>query len=299
MNYMVPNYLVYQDQNQCYLCNGTNFKKRPGSVRDNNKLKVLECKNCGLIFLSSFSHIISNHYKRSGMHGKKKPNINKWLDETYTDDIRRFNFIKEKIVNKSLLDFGCGIGGFLQLVQNSKLALSVTGVEQEEALKESFSDRQLNVFSDIMDVSGSTKYDIITAFHVIEHLSDPVSTLTELSKLLKKNGEIIIEVPSSEDALLTLYECDAFSHFTYWSQHLFLFNTKTLIKLVEKTALKVNWLKQIQRYPLSNHLYWLSKGLPGGHDVWGFLDEKSLNKAYEAQLDKIGKTDTIIASIVF
>ena len=72
------------------------------------------------------------------MHGKKKPNINKWLDETYTDDIRRFNFIKEKIVNKSLLDFGCGIGGFLQLVQNSQLALSVTGVEQEEDLKKSY-----------------------------------------------------------------------------------------------------------------------------------------------------------------
>jgi len=232
------------------------------------------------------------------MHGKKKPKLNKWQDETYTDDIRRFNFIKGKIVNKSLLDFGCGIGGFLQLAQNSKLALSVAGVEQEEALKESFSERQLNVFSDIMDVSGSTKYDIITAFHVIEHLSDPASTLLELSKLLKKNGEIIIEVPSSNDALLTLYECDAFSHFTYWSQHLFLFNTKTLVKLVEKTALKVNWIKQIQRYPLSNHLYWLSKGLPGGHDVWRFLDEKSLNKAYEAQLDKIGKTDTILASIV-
>jgi len=290
--------LVNQDLHQCYLCNGTNFKKRPGSVRDNMKLKVLECKNCGLVFLSSFSHITSNHYKRSGMHGKKKPNLNKWQDETYTDDIRRFNFIKGKIVNKSLLDFGCGIGGFLQLVQNSKLALSVAGVEQEETLKESFSERQLNVFSDIMDVSGSTKYDIITAFHVIEHLSDPASTLLALSKLLKKNGEIIIEVPSSNDALLTLYECDAFSHFTYWSQHLFLFNTKTLVKLVEKTALKVNWIKQIQRYPLSNHLYWLSKGLPGGHDVWRFLDEKRLNKAYEAQLDKIGKTDTILASIV-
>ena len=114
----------------------------------------------------------------------------------------------------------------MQLIQKSKLPLSVTGLEQEEALKESFSDRQLNVFSDIMDIPRSKKYDIITAFHVIEHLSDPVSTLIELSKLLKNNGEIIIEVPSSDDALLTLYECDAFSNFTYLSQHLFLFNKK-------------------------------------------------------------------------
>ena len=281
------------------MCNGTKFKKRPGSVRDNIKLKVLECKNCGLVFLSSFSHITSDHYKKSGMHGEKKPNIDKWLSETYSDDIRRFNFIKEKIVNKSLLDFGCGIGGFLQLIQKSKLPLSVTGLEQEEALKESFSDRQLNVFSDIMDIPRSEKYDIITAFHVIEHLSDPVSTLIELSKLLKINGEIIIEVPSSDDALLTLYECDAFSHFTYWSQHLFLFNKKTFSDLIDKTPLKLNWIKNIQRYPLSNHLYWLSKGLPGGHEVWKFMNNTQLNKAYEKQLEAIGKTDTIIASIVF
>ena len=281
------------------MCNGTKFKKRPGSVRDNIKLKVLECKNCGLVFLSSFSHITSDHYKKSGMHGEKKPNIDKWLSETYSDDIRRFNFIKEKIVNKSLLDFGCGIGGFLQLIQKSKLPLSVTGLEQEEALKESFSDRQLNVFSDIMDIPRSEKYDIITAFHVIEHLSDPVSTLIELSKLLKKNGEIIIEVPSSDDALLTLYECDAFSYFTYWSQHLFLFNKKTFSDLIDKTPLKLNWIKNIQRYPLSNHLYWLSKGLPGGHEVWKFMNNTQLNKAYEKQLEAIGKTDTIIASIVF
>ena len=279
------------------MCNGTKFKKRPGSVRDNIKLKVLECKNCELVFLSSFSHITSDHYKKSGMHGKKKPNIDKWLSKTYSDDIRRFNFIKEKIVNKSLLDFGCGIGGFLQLIQKSKLPLSVTGLEQEETLKESFSDRLLNVFSDIMDIPRSEKYDIITAFHVIEHLSDPVSTLIELSKLLKKNGEIIIEVPSSDDALLTLYECDAFSHFTYWSQHLFMFNKKTFSDLIDKTVLKLNWIKNIQRYPLSNHLYWLSKGLPGGHEVWEFLNCDELNKGYEAQLAGIGKTDTIIASL--
>ena len=90
--------------NQCYLCNGTNFKKRPGSVRDNIKLKVLECNNCGLIFLSSFSHITSDHYKKSGEHENRTgpENIDKWLSETYSDDIRRFSFIKEKIVKKQL-----------------------------------------------------------------------------------------------------------------------------------------------------------------------------------------------------
>ena len=86
--------MVKPNQNTCYLCNCTKFKKRPGSVRDNSKLKVLECKDCGLVFLSSFSHITKDHYKKSGMHGNKKPNIDKWLSETYSDDIRRFDFFK-------------------------------------------------------------------------------------------------------------------------------------------------------------------------------------------------------------
>ena len=62
----------------------------------------------------------------------------------------------------------------------------------------------------------------------------------------------------------------------------------------KKAKLKVEWVKFVQRYSLSNHLYWLSKGKPGGHKVWRFLENVSLNKKYESQLASLGKTDTII-----
>lgn len=52
--------------------------------------------------------------------------------------------------------------------------------------------------------------------------------LNKLAGLLKSNGRMIVEVPSVEDAFLTLNDCDAFQRFTYWSQHLFLFNMFTL-----------------------------------------------------------------------
>ena len=42
---------------ECYLCSGTEFHKRPGSVRDNPDLEILECASCGLVCLSSFDHI--------------------------------------------------------------------------------------------------------------------------------------------------------------------------------------------------------------------------------------------------
>ena len=57
----------------------------------------------------------------------------------------------------------------------------------------------------------------------LEHLADPRGTLVQLAQHLRPHGRIVVEVPSSADALLTLYDCDAFRRFTYWSQHLFLF----------------------------------------------------------------------------
>ena len=121
---------------------------------------------------------------------------------------------------------------------------------------------------------------MITAFHVIEHLSDPVSMLKTLEAKLSKNGRIVVEVPSSEDALLTLYDSSAFQHFTYWSQHLFLFNAETLRRLAKQAGLCIVSIQQYQRYPLSNHLHWLSKGKPGGHQKWAFLDSPELKTAY-------------------
>lgn len=67
--------------------------------------------------------------------------------------------------------------------------------------------------------------------------------------------------------------------------------------LINQSGLKINWIKQVQRYSLSNHLYWLSKGKPGGHKIWAFFDDKSLDEAYSHQLASIGKCDTIMASI--
>lgn len=66
--------------------------------------------------------------------------------------------------------------------------------------------------------------------------------------------------------------------------------------LAEQAGLKINYIKQIQRYPISNHLYWLAKGSPGGHKEWHFLDSPEMNAAYEKQLASISVCDTILGS---
>jgi 2-polyprenyl-3-methyl-5-hydroxy-6-metoxy-1,4-benzoquinol methylase len=280
----------------CYLCDSEKYSKRIGTVRDNHNIDVLECSDCGLVYLSSLGHIQDGHYEESGMHDDEALDIGKWLKETEFDDKRRYNFVKEKIVNKNILDFGCGIGGFLGMAKQS--ARNVSGVELEKALQPSFQERKLNVFSNMKEVQQQgEKYDIITAFHVVEHLQNPKQILKNLSSLLTENGEIIIEVPNSNDALLTLYENKPFQNFTYWSQHLFLFNKKTMTGLIKQAGLKLNWIKHVQRYPLSNHLYWLAKGKPGGHNIWDVINNNKLDKEYENSLSDIGKTDTIILGV--
>ena len=142
------------------------------------------------------------------------------------------------------------------------------------------------------------KFDIITSFHVIEHIKEPLKILDKLKNLLEDNGRLIIEVPNANDALLTIYENEAFSNFTYWSCHLYLYTHHTLNLLAKQAGFEVEFIKHIQRYPLSNHLYWLSKNKPGGHEKWGnFFDSKELNSAYENQLASLGATDTIIACL--
>jgi 2-polyprenyl-3-methyl-5-hydroxy-6-metoxy-1,4-benzoquinol methylase len=286
------------NQKQCYLCGKTEFKQRPGNVRDNSELKIYECTSCGLVFLSSFDHIQQGFYEKSAMHDGEPLDVEIWLNETERDDTRRFQYLKSLLPNRTLLDFGCGAGGFL--LKARKLCKMVAGVEPETRLGNHFQSQRLSVFSHLSKIpqrQDGQGYDIITLFHVLEHLPEPKATLIELSKILAKDGQIVIEVPNADDALLTLYNNEPFSHFTYWSCHLFLFTTKTLEMLISQIGLKVNYIRQLQRYPLSNHLYWLSKGKPGGHQHWHFLDSPEIHAAYEKHLAAIGKCDTIIASI--
>jgi len=283
---------------RCYLCGDTKFKKRPGSVRDNAELEALECVSCGLVFLSSFDHINEGFYEGSEMHGGEMPDIQAWLKETSWDDERRFQYLKSALPNRRLLDFGCGAGGFLFKARD--LAATAHGVEPETRLSNHYQCHGLTVFQNLSQMPKNVRggrYDIITLFHVLEHIPDPKSILDELSTMLADGGQIIVEVPNADDALLTLYNNKPFSHFTYWSCHLFLYTAKTLQMLFDQINLKVNYIKQIQRYSLSNHLCWLADGKPGGHQKWHFLDSPELHTAYEKQLAAIGKCDTILASV--
>jgi len=286
---------ILHSNQKCYLCGSHDYFERPGKVRDNHQLKVLECKNCSLVFLSSFDHVFDGFYEESGMHNETEiVELEDWISATLEDDERRFHYFYKMIKGVNLLDFGCGVGGFL--LKSRVIANLAEGIEPEKRLSTYFNKNGLTVYQNIREVPNCD-YDVITLFHVLEHLPDPIIELQNLKKLLNSNGKIIIEVPNSNDALLSLYKSKAFSNFTYWSPHLFLFNEETLRILCEKVGFSKIKISQFQRYGLANHLYWLAQGRPGGHNIWDFMKSDELDLSYMKKLNELGMCDTIIAEL--
>lgn len=285
-----------EQEKTCYLCGHNRFEKLEGTVRDNPSLSVLKCKNCSLVFLSSFSHIDSDFYCNDGMHNGQ-PDIENWLEQTKDDDKRRFKFLKSRIKGKKILDFGCGNGGFLSAISDcgQKSASLACGVELQKSMFEYFENKNLKVFEDIQEIDE--KFDYITLFHVLEHIKDPAEMLKNIGEKLEKNGQIIIEVPNSNDALITIYKSKAFMDFTYWGCHLFVFNEKTLRKIAKRAGFKINYTKRVQRYGIANHLYWHFAKMPGGHKKWWFIDCRIMNAFYRAFLALLRANDTIVMSI--
>lgn len=280
---------------QCSLCGSKRNYLIHKGVRDNKNIDVLKCEECGLVFLSDMSGMIdAGFYEEGGMHSgvnSAEANFDVWRNNSYQEDMRRAKEIISSFGGGKLLDFGCGNGGFLKILKEKGLE-NVYGVELEDNCRERLKKEGICVRRIIDEYEE--EFDYVTMFHVIEHLANPNEYLEKIWHHMKTNGELQIETPNADDVLLSLYECEAFADFTYWSCHVMLYNVDTLSKLLQNNGFEVTGKKQIQRFPVSNHLYWLSKGMPGGHNKWSFLNDDVMNDIYTAKLVEMGKCDTIL-----
>lgn len=281
----------------CFLCGSEKYRVIHRGVRGTPDIDVLKCDGCGLVRLSEFQ-TNDKYYQEAAM---RRDDTEKNLKEIRTtarmDDKRRFHFCRRMIENKTVLDFGCGAGGGLNYFRQE--AKEVYGVELEASMQKVLTAEGITCFPDIEHaVYGLPgKIDAVTLFHVLEHLPEPLDMLEKIKKLLSPEGIIIIEVPNAEDALLSLYQNEKFADFTYWEAHLFLYSNTTFRMLMDRAGLKVKFLGQVQRYPLSNTLHWLAEGKPGGHKTWAMLSNEDLDREYGRQMAQLGMADTIIAVV--
>ena len=225
-----------------------------------------------------------------------------WMDNQFSlqkvrvkarkDDERRFHFTENMIENKSVIDFGCGSGGYLARARH--ICNQVAGVELEQTMRDALNSEGIKC---VESIGSLGKADVITLFHVLEHLQNPLDYLAIFKKHLSDDGLLIVEVPNADDALLTLYKSKEFADFTYWICHVYLYNMKTLSMLADMAGYDVVFMRQIQRYPLANHLYWLSQKKPGGHYKWSFIENQMLDEEYASMLERLGIADTIIVGL--
>ena len=150
---------------------------------------------------------------------------------------------KLKLINsfsseaKQLLDVGCGTGDFLQTAQQNGWLVSgiepneeARGIANSKTNKSVFDTEQLQKFE-------SKQFDVITLWHVLEHLPNLEDHIKSFKTLLKDNGTLLIAVPNYKSF-------DAKHYKEFWAafdvpRHLWHFNQDSISKLVSKQKMDV------------------------------------------------------------
>jgi SAM-dependent methyltransferase len=262
-------------------------------VRDRDDIAVCRCARSGVIFLSRSDHMTATHYE-------SKDDLSYWggnerglaLAGTRVDDERRSREFREDVRGRVWMDVGTGLGGVLDLLRTD--AARILAVEPQEGPRRYLQNLGYDVYRDVSDVAKKG-VEVATLFHVLEHFIDPIRVLGSIRARLVTGGRIVVEVPHARDFLITTLDCDSFKAFTFWSEHLILHTRESLRRFLEEAGFKNIRIKGFQRYPLANHLYWLAKGRPGGHEVWANLQHPGMDAMYKEFLEAQDQTDTLIA----
>jgi 2-polyprenyl-3-methyl-5-hydroxy-6-metoxy-1,4-benzoquinol methylase len=116
-----------------------------------------------------------------------------------------YHFIKKialskklKLINAhsnqgTLLDIGAGTGEFLLVAKNN--GWNVTGIEPSPKAKAIAENKGVSFVPNLESIPSHT-FDIITMWHVLEHVPDLDHQIMELKRIIKPNGTIIIAVPN-------------------------------------------------------------------------------------------------------
>jgi len=150
--------------------------------------------------------------------------------------------------SKTILDIGCGTGEFL--ITARKNNWNTIGVEINDEARNKSSKKNITTYKFIKEVKSS-QFNIITLWHVLEHLKDLNGTITKISSLLDTDGTLIIAVPNYKS-----YDANYYKE--YWAaydtpRHLWHFSKKSI-----STIFKNHNLKVVRTLPMYFDSYYVS-----------------------------------------
>jgi len=147
----------------------------------------------------------------------------------------KLNLINSYQPSKGLiLDIGAGTGDFLSVAQND--GWKTIGVEPSEKAKTIAKNKGVSFVEKTSELESNT-FDVISMWHVLEHVPNLEEQVTELKRLLKPSGTLIVAVPNFKSF-------DAKHYGKFWAAydvpiHFWHFSKLAIQKLFEKENMKL------------------------------------------------------------
>lgn len=198
------------EHRSCPLCQADeaeNYLRAPDrfALAEGEAYTLQRCRRCGMIYLNPrpFEADSGRYYQHAEYLPFASVASPRSLMEKLYAALRRVNLQwKKRLITRfrdrgTMLDAGCGTGELLAFMRAR--GWQVRGLERDAAAAEwGRTHLQLPIQTGSIDAIADTPetYDVITMWHVLEHVYDPAAALRTLARLLKKEGVLIVAVPN-------------------------------------------------------------------------------------------------------
>jgi 2-polyprenyl-3-methyl-5-hydroxy-6-metoxy-1,4-benzoquinol methylase len=229
----------------CPICNTLKFKQLiqcEDNTVSHEKFSIVECSACSFRFTNPIpdENEIVKYYKSEDYisHSDTK----KGMINTIYHQVRKISLRnKLKLINSlskkgALLDVGCGTGYFLKACKEDGWA--VEGTEPDpDARKLAEELTKSEVSETILSKNNYQSYDIITMWHVLEHVHRLNECMERIAKLLKENARLIIAVPNCDSYDAKIYQ----EHWAAYDvpRHLYHFTAESMNQLLKKHGFRL------------------------------------------------------------
>jgi Methyltransferase domain. len=204
----------------------------------------MRCNNCGFRFTQNFpdEKEIGPYYETAEYVSHS--DTHKGLTNKLYHVVRHFMLnrkadMTERISGKTrgtILDIGCGTGYYLHVMHQR--GWHCLGVEKSELASNSARNHfGLEILSSLDKTDTNQRFDVITLWHVLEHLQNLSDVFARLRGLLSEEGTLIVAVPNCDSY-------DAHYYKEYWGaydvpRHLWHFTPHTLGLLARREGFKI------------------------------------------------------------